>query len=94
MKSDIKYTWREKLYRHYTSNPVKAFKQFRLGAMLFFLGLVTVYSAYQLLSESLTQEIITLIGLVELGLGFLIAMLAQVRSLIGRFLAFFKEPKR
>ncbi len=86
--------WRQRLYQHYTANSRQVFQQFKLGSMLFFLGLVVIYSAHNLLSESLTQEIIVLLGLGILGLGFLIAMMAQVRSIIGRFLNFFNDDKK
>ncbi len=75
------------LLAHYTHTPTdQLFKRFRLGAMLFFLGLVIIYSAYQLLQPSITQEILTLLGLCCIGGGFLLAMLTQIRMLIGRLI--------
>ncbi len=79
------------LYQHYITPPEQVFPRFKLGAMIFFLGLVIIYSGSQLLEPSLLQEIMTLIGLTTIGLGFLIAMMAQVRMLIGRILRFFFE---
>lgn len=84
-------SFKQQLYQHYIAAPKKVFQQFKLGAMVFFLGLVVIYTAHSLLSESLAQEIATLIGLIFVGLGFIIAMMAQIRSLIGRLLRFFKS---
>ncbi len=83
--------WRKALYAHYTAAPEQVFPQFKVGAMLFFLGMVVIYGGQQLLAPSLEQEITTLIGLLLLGGGFLWAMLAQVRMLIGRLLKCFFE---
>lgn len=78
---------KKNLLAHYTHTPTdQLFKRFRLGAMLFFLGLVIIYSAYQLLQPSITQEILTLLGLCCIGGGFLLAMLTQIRMLIGRLI--------
>jgi len=62
------------------------FQQFKLGAMIFFFGLVMIYGGYQLLELSLIQEIVFLIGLCLIGGGFLLAMLAQIRMLVGRLI--------
>jgi len=83
--------WLSALRHHYTASPRKVFKQFRLGAMLFFLGLVTIYIAHQLWQPSLEQEGVTLAGLSLTALGFVTAMLAQIRLLIGRFVLFFSK---
>ncbi len=69
----------------------QSFKQFRLGAVLFFVGLLLVYLASQLLQPSLSQEIATLIGLCVIGLGFVIAISAQMRMLISRLVAFWRK---
>jgi hypothetical protein len=87
----MKTQWRKQLYNHYTTPPEQIFPQFKLGASLFLVGLVIIYGGYQFLEPSLSQEIITLIGLLVIGIGFLMAMMAQVRMLIGRILRFFKE---
>ncbi|MEO0443397.1 MAG: hypothetical protein AAFZ92_06600 [Pseudomonadota bacterium] len=84
-----KRNWGKLLFEHYTSPPEKVFPQFKLGALIFFLGLVLIYGAYQLLLPSLAQEVITLMGLLLIGTGFFIAMMAQVRMLIGRLLRLF-----
>lgn len=83
--------WLLTLKHHYTASPRKVFKQFRLGAMLFFLGLVAIYIAHQLWPPSLEREWMTLVGLILAIFGFVIAMLAQIRLLIGRFVLFFSK---
>lgn len=89
----MKHPWLSALYQHYVTAPEKVFPRFKLGAMIFFLGLVVIYSGHQLFTPSLAQEVVTLIGLCLIGLGFLIAMMSQVRMLIGRILRFFFEKK-
>lgn len=81
--------WITLLKQHYSSPLSLSFKQFKLGAMLFFLGFVLIYMANTLYQPSLRQELFFLIGLIIGGLGFLIAMLAQVRMLISRMVLFF-----
>ncbi|ODS25080.1 hypothetical protein AB835_00830 [Candidatus Endobugula sertula] len=75
------------------TTPEKVFPQFKLGAMIFFLGLVVIYSSSQLLHPSIVQEVITLIGLILIGWGFLLSMWSQVRMLTGRILRFFAEDQ-
>ncbi len=79
------------LYQHYVTPPEEVFPQFKLGASLFLVGLVVIYGGYRLLQPSLAQEITTLVGLMIICGGFLTAMMAQVRMLIGRLLRFFFE---
>lgn len=86
-----KYYWqalKAALYQHYTASQRQIFKQFRLGAGLFFVGLVAIYGSYQLLQESLGREIVLLLSIAVVLIGFVIAMLAQIRLLIGRILHF------
>jgi hypothetical protein len=83
--------WRKLLYDHYTSPPEKIFPQFKLGAVVFLLGLILIYGGHQLLEPSIQQELITLVGLITIGIGFTVAMMAQIRMLIGRILRFFNE---
>lgn len=85
-----KVNLKKALLKHYTQSPTyEIFQRFKLGAMLFFLGLVIIYGGYQLLEESLAQEIVVLLGVLLIGSGFLIAMLAQIRLLIGRLIHIF-----
>lgn len=82
---------KDKLIRFHSVPLAQSFKQFRLGAVLFFVGLLLVYLASQLLQPSLSQEIATLIGLCVIGLGFVIAISAQMRMLISRLVAFWRK---
>ncbi|UTF61058.1 hypothetical protein [Gilvimarinus sp. DA14] len=76
----------------YCSVPLaQSFKQFRLGAVLFFIGLLVVYLASQLLAPSLQQELATLAGLCVIAVGFAIAICAQMRMLASRLLAFWRK---
>jgi len=83
--------WKEALLAHYTTPLATTFQQFRLGAMLFFLGLVVVYIATQIWEPSLEQEVATAVGLVCAGAGFIYALMAQMRMMISRFVIFFKK---
>jgi hypothetical protein len=81
--------FRSALYQHYTTPPEKVFPRFKLGAVIFFWGLIVIYAGSQLLEPSISQELLTLLGLILIGIGFLVALMAQVRMLIGRILRFF-----
>lgn len=87
----MKISFRQRLYQHYITAPEKVFPRFKMGAVIFFIGLVVIYASSQLLEPSLLQEAITLIGLFIIGVGFLLALMAQVRMLTGRILRFFFE---
>lgn len=87
-------TLKARLKKHYSATLMQSFKQFRWGAVLFFIGLVIIYAGSQSLQPSLAQELVILLGLMVLGVGFIIAILAQIRMLIGRLLIFWdKTPK-
>ncbi|GLS25257.1 hypothetical protein [Marinibactrum halimedae] len=75
---------------HYLATSSVIFKQFKWGAVLFFLGLVLVYAAFKM-EPSLSQEWVLLLGLILVGVGFLMAMMAQVRMLISRILRFWLD---
>lgn len=79
----------ELLKNHYRAPLIQTFAQFKLGAMLFFLGMVVIYMAHQLLQESLGQELAMLLGLTIALAGFAVAMLAHVRMIISRLWNFF-----
>ncbi len=85
--------WAVLLKTHYTAPLSVSFQQFKLGAMLFFFGLVVLYIGNKGLAPSLMQELITLLGLMIGGSGFLIAMLAQMRMIISRLVHFFLNDK-
>ncbi|MBB3167830.1 hypothetical protein [Simiduia aestuariiviva] len=82
------------LKRHYQAPLSQAFAQFKLGAMVFFVGMVLVYMAQQLIDPSLRQEAFTLAGLLLAGLGFIMAMGAHLRMLISRLWHFFRPDDR
>ncbi|BFM06433.1 hypothetical protein [Halioxenophilus aromaticivorans] len=78
------------LKHHYSASLDTVFKQFRLGAAIFFTGMVGVYSGYHM-ESSWPQEIILAISLVVVALGFLLAMLAHIRMVIIRIINFIKD---
>lgn len=78
--------------RNYYLQPLnKTYKKFRNGAIYFSVGLITFYLSNLYLSESLLQELIVLIALILCSIGFLIAMLAQTRIIISRFVKFYSK---
>ncbi|BFM15078.1 hypothetical protein R50073_12610 [Maricurvus nonylphenolicus] len=79
------------LKNHYSVPLKQVFKTFRLGLALFFVGLVIVYMAYQTLPESVMQEVVMLVGLLVLGVGFVMGMTAQIRMLIIRIVSFIND---
>lgn len=84
---------KQTLYVYFATPAEKIFIRFKLGVVIFFWGLVIMYSANQLLKPSLSQEIVTLVGLLFIGGGFLYSMVAQIRMLIGRFVVEFSKKK-
>jgi hypothetical protein len=83
--------WKEAFKAHYTAPLEVSFRQFRLGLSLFFCGLVILYGASQLMEPSVQQELVVLVALVVGGLGFILAMMAQVRMIISRLWHFFSN---
>lgn len=81
----------EALRRHYTAPLSVMFKQFRDGAIYFTVGLMTVLMANAHMTSSVTQELIVAAGLLVGGIGFLMAMMAQVRMIIARLLRFCRK---
>lgn len=77
------------LLEHYLVDPFIVFKQFRLGAMAFGIGLGLIITAHLYLFPSVQQELLTFVGLLAGGAGFFIAMMAQIRLLIGRIVRFY-----
>ncbi|MGH1373894.1 MAG: hypothetical protein ACRBBW_17770 [Cellvibrionaceae bacterium] len=83
--------WINLLKEHYSAPLSLSFKQFRLGAGLFFVGGIMIYIANQQLTPSTTQELLVLAGMLIGGAGFIWAMLAQMRMLISRIVRFFQQ---
>lgn len=74
----------------YYSAPLNvAFRQFRAGVIYFAVGLGTILMANEYMIPSLSQELVTLGGLLLGGLGFIMALTAEMRLLIGRLVRFF-----
>lgn len=77
------------LYKHYTAPQLPIFYHLRSGFIYFGIGLTLIFLANTELPPSLTQELITLFGLLFVSVGFVITMLAYVRLLIARIIRFF-----
>lgn len=77
------------LKTHYSAPLVKTFKQFRDGAIYFAVGLIIIYLANTAMDPSVWQELIVLFGLCLGAVGFVMAMLAQVRMVVSRIYHFF-----
>lgn len=86
--------WKQGLKAYYTVPLRVPFKQFRNGSIYFGVGFITIYFANQSLPEGAQQELIVLGGLVLAGIGFVMAMLAQIRMIIGRFMIFLYKDKK
>lgn len=86
-----KINWKQAIIHYYSAPQATVFYQFRLGLGLFLCGLVAVVMANQLLLPSLKQEVLVLLGLIVGGIGFIMAMLAQTRMMIGRLLHFWRR---
>lgn len=85
--------WKQAFKEHYTGSLDKGFRQFRMGLALFFTGMVIIYSASQLLEPSIGQELMVLAGLLLGAAGFVWAMMAHLRMLIGRIIEFFRSGR-
>ena len=88
----------EKLYRlkhalalYYGVPLTIPFRQFRNGAIYFAVGLGTILMANSVMAPSAQQEWVVLGGLVIGGCGFVLAMVAQLRLLIGRIVQFYQR---
>ena len=82
--------YKQALLAHYSAPLGRVFRQFRNGAMVFFAGLAAVYLSTHM-PASAKSEWVLLGGLVLVGIGFITAMLAQVRMVISRILRFVRE---
>jgi len=71
-----------------------SFKQFRLGFSIFFLGFVILYCNSVLLTPSLAQELVALISLSLIGMGFILVVVTEVRFLLFRGIQFFTEKNQ
>jgi hypothetical protein len=73
------------LKQHYTTPLELVFNQFRLGAGIFFVGFILIYTSKQLHS-SVVQELTLLMGVVIVLSGFCIAITAHIRMTIIRII--------
>lgn len=69
----------------------KVFKYFRLGASFFFTGMMAVYLANVYLPNSLAQELITLVGLIFVCFGFVLAIGSHIQLILVRVKKFFQN---
>lgn len=83
------------LHAYYRQPLTTAFKQFRAGVIYFAVGFVAIIMATTQLPPSVQQEVIVFCGMVMAGIGFFMALMAEIRLLIGRFVRFFdKQPPK
>ena len=66
-------------------------RRFRNGVLLFAAGLATVVTAGSAMPPSVGQEALILLGMIAGGCGFLCALLAEVRFVIGRIIRFIRQ---
>lgn len=69
----------------------RAFKQFRFGAAIFFVGFVGLYGVQQLMQPSLFQEVLAAFFVVVIVGGLATSLLAEGRMLCQRLWSFFKK---
>ncbi len=74
------------LLAHYGAPPAVILRRFRNGAFLFATGLIIIVISNSHYPPSLQQELAVLGGLVLTATGFVIALLAELRFIIGRLL--------
>lgn len=79
------------LHNHYSAPLKTVFIQFRNGAIYFAVGLMTIFMANTHMQSSLLQEVVMLLALALMVFGFIYAMLAQMRLIIGRFYQFIRR---
>ncbi len=77
------------LYIHYSAPLSEIFHKFRNGLIYFTVGFMLVFFTNLYAEESLQQELMVLAGVCMIAIGFTIAMLAQIRMIITRFVKFF-----
>jgi len=76
------------------SDTRKILKLYGLGALLFFIGIGFIQSGANMITPSLEQEVIVLVGVVFGGMGFIIAMAAQCGLIIHRFNTMGQRPNQ
>jgi len=84
-------TWKRALFIYYSAPQEQTFRKFRNGAIFFAVGLIIIYLASTTLEDSAKQELVVLFGLAITCVGFIAAMLAYIRIVIGRILVFINK---
>lgn len=79
------------LLKYYSVPLAVAFRQFRNGAIYFGVGLMSVFMANQYMAPSAQQEAVVLAALCLTGFGFVMALMAEVRMVISRFVQFARK---
>ena len=79
------------LLQYYSVPLAVAFRQFRNGAIYFGVGLMSVIMANQYMPPSVKQEAVVLAGLCLTGIGFVMALMAEVRMVISRLVQFARK---
>lgn len=79
------------LIRYYSVPLTVSFRQFRNGAIYFGVGLMTVIMANNYMQPSVSQEWLVLGGLLLTLTGFVIALMAEIRLIISRFVQFARK---
>lgn len=88
------FTWRnvkQLLSEHYSAPLYKVFRQFRNGAIFFAVGMMIIYLSLTAMPPSAKQEFILLCGILIAAGGFVVAILAHIRMIIGRVVHFFRS---
>ena len=78
----------QQLLASYLEPQTHTFRRFKLGAGLFVCGLVIIYVSSESMLPGVEQELATLGGLILVGIGFLTALMAEIRLLISRLIQF------
>ena len=73
-----------KLFKELIDNPRQILRLHGISAVIFFVGMGSVLWAENSVEPSLQQELIALLGVGLVGLGFTSALLAQIALIISR----------
>lgn len=76
-------------------NYVRCFTILSIGLMVFFMGLALFYlSAQHYDAQPLLAEVITLVALILLAIGFVVAMIGYLSLTYYRWYIFFRKPAK
>jgi hypothetical protein len=71
----------------------QSFRQFKRGAVTFGCGLALLMYTNAAIAPSITQELVALLALCLVAVGFVVAITAHLRMLLARLLYFFLADK-